>query len=248
MRLSFGRAQLVGLVAIALAAAGLLVAPSTGHRQPQSPTSAGTDSTLPILEAVLARDGLAAALDSLDRRAARDSALLRNGHQIAHTLGRDAVARAGGDASVIRMCRPSLASGCYHGVVEAAVGTGRRVDMPKLERLCLGMDGPGGPAPAFECLRGVGHGVLGTVGHDVAAALAYCEELSAPRRAASCRSGAFMEAITGAMGPPMTHDMHAAAPGGARGHIPPFTINAADTAYVRLCRKAAELEVATVRP
>jgi hypothetical protein len=180
------------------------------------------------MEAVLRRDGLGAALDSLERRSARDSAVLRDGHQMAHALGRDAVAMHGGEASIIRECRPSFASGCYHGVVEAAVRHEGRIDMAQLERLCVSMDGPAGPGPGFECIHGLGHGVLGAADRDLAATLRYCDALSTPRRAASCHSGAFMEAITGALSPPMAHKMHAQAADHAHAAASPLTINPAD--------------------
>jgi hypothetical protein len=197
----------------------------TGRRPPPA---AVPDTTLPSMEAVLRRDGLGAALDSLERRSARDSAVLRDGHQMAHALGRDAVAMHGGEASIIRECRPSFASGCYHGVVEAAVRHEGRIDMAQLERLCVSMDGPAGPGPGFECIHGLGHGVLGAADRDLAATLRYCDALSTPRRAASCHSGAFMEAITGALSPPMAHEMHAHAADHAHAAASPLTINPAD--------------------
>lgn len=157
-------------------------------------------AVLPAMEAVLRRDGLAAALDSLEGRAAADSSLQRGGHQLAHALGRDAVALAGGNAAVLRQCRPSFASGCYHGVVEAALQSAGRIDMPGLERLCLGLADSAGPAPGFECLHGLGHGVLGARQYDLAATLRDCDALSTDRRRTSCHLGAFMEAVNAALG------------------------------------------------
>jgi hypothetical protein len=215
------------LASVALVAAVLLgLGPG---RRPSPVGASGTpDTTLRSLEAVLHRDGLGAALDSLERRGARDSTVLRDGHQMAHALGRDAVAQQGGDASIIRECRPSFASGCFHGVVEAAVRHEGRIDMAQLERLCVSMDESGGPGPGFECLHGLGHGVLGAVDRDLAATLRHCDALSTPRRAASCHSGAFMEAITGAMGPPMAPEMHGHAADYAHAAARPLATDPAD--------------------
>jgi hypothetical protein len=219
---------LLGLLGSVVLAAGVLLGLDAGRKSSAADTSTLPDTSLRSMEAVLRRDGLDAALDSLERRAARDSAVLRDGHQMAHALGREAVAQHGGDAAIIKECRPSFASGCYHGVVEAAVHHEGRIDMAGLERLCVSMDESGAPAPGFECLHGLGHGVLGAVARDLAATLRHCDALSIPRRAASCHSGAFMEAITGAMGPPMAHEMHAHAPDHAHGAAQPLAIDPAD--------------------
>ena len=187
----------------------------------------GADTVLSSMEAVLRREGLGAALDSLALRADRDSALLRDGHQMAHALGRQAVAGHGGDAAIIRECRPVFASGCYHGVVEASLQAAGRIDMPELERLCLAVEGSAGPGPAFECVHGLGHGVLGARGYDLQATLRDCDALSAPRHAASCHSGAFMEAISSALGTPAMGGAHAHAAGGEH-HSRTLAIDAAD--------------------
>ncbi len=153
--------------------------------------------------AVLHRQGLAAALDTLERAAERDSAVMRDAHQTAHALGRQAVVDQRGDASVIRQCSPRFASGCYHGVVEASLRARGRVDMADLERMCVGAGGADQPAPVYECLHGLGHGVLGGVGMDLPLALKDCDRLTKPHFRESCHSGAFMEAISTAIGGPM---------------------------------------------
>lgn len=158
------------------------------------------DAPLRGVMAVLHQQGLAAALDTLEHWAARDSAVLRGGHQIAHALGREAVAARSGNAAVIRECRPAFASGCYHGVVEASLWGGERVDVSRLQRLCVEAASSAGPGPGYECVHGLGHGVFGAVGSDIQAALHLCDALSTARLRASCHSGAFMEAISSALG------------------------------------------------
>jgi hypothetical protein len=228
VRLIRTRLVLVASLASVVVLAGVLLGLDTERQRSHTPQSGTSDTSLRSMEAVLRRDGLDAALDSLERRAARDSTVLRDGHQMAHALGRDAVTQHGGDASIIRECRSSFASGCYHGVVEAALGHTGRIDMAQLEHLCVSIDGPGGPAPGFECIHGLGHGVLGAVDRDLAATLRHCDALSTARRAASCHSGAFMEAITGALGLPMTHEMHSHAADHAHAAARPLAIDPAD--------------------
>lgn len=228
MRLTLSRGLLLGLLAPTVLVGGFLLAPTWGHHHSAAAAGAGADTVLKSMEAILQHQGLAAALDSLTLRAARDSALLRDGHQMAHALGRQAVAAHGGDASIIRECRPVFASGCYHGVVEASLHAAGRIDMPELERLCVGVEGPGGPGPGFECIHGLGHGILGAVGYDIHAALQDCDALSTPRRAASCHSGTFMEAINSALGAPAMHGAHVHAEGHQQHAAQDLTIDAAD--------------------
>jgi len=186
------------------------IAPAGGHEWAGPPAE---DPRVQGAFEVLHRRGLAAALDSLERIAARDSAVMRGAHQTAHALGREAVAQSDGDASVIRQCSPRFASGCYHGVVEASLRARGRIDMAELERMCAGSGGAEQPGPVYECLHGLGHGVLGAAGMDLPLALRDCDALSQPPFQESCHSGAFMEAISAALGGSAAPGMHGHAMG-----------------------------------
>ena len=213
MRLRLSRKLVASVVAPAVLAVGVLLAVTSARRPERYQAAPGRDTVLPALQAILRRQGLAAALDSLAVRAALDSTLLPDAHQMAHALGREAVAEHGGDAGVIRECSPAFASGCYHGVVEASLHAAGRIDVARLERLCTEIQGAASPGTAFECLHGLGHGILGAVGYDIRTALGYCDALSTPERAAPCHSGAFMEAINYAVGAPGVRGAHAHSPG-----------------------------------
>ncbi|HEY9507439.1 MAG TPA: hypothetical protein VIQ27_15825 [Gemmatimonadales bacterium] len=196
----FGRRQGV-LLATLLAFSGV-VALRTCRREVASAVWTEVDENDPRVVGVfltLHRHGLAAALDSLERQSKRDSLVLRAGHQLAHALGRQAVVSEGGSDSVIAQCRASFSSGCYHGVVEASLGDRRAVDMGALEHMCAGAGGIRESASLFECIHGVGHGVLGAVGGDVSRALLDCDGLSSEPLRGSCHEGVFMEAITTAI-------------------------------------------------
>jgi hypothetical protein len=142
--------------------------------------------------------GLAAALDSLEHQASRDSLVLRSGHQLAHALGRRAFASAGQDDTVITHCRSDFGSGCYHGVVEATLKQ-HAVAMDALERMCAAAGSQARLGSLFECVHGVGHGVFGATGGDVSQALHDCDKLSSDALRNSCHEGVFMEAITTAV-------------------------------------------------
>ncbi len=218
------RRALLTALAVALLAGVLAIG---SERRQNAPGDSG-ETVLRTMKVILESHGLATTLDSLADWASRDSVLQREGHQLAHALGQRAVAGHGGDATVIRECRPVFASGCYHGVVEAFLIAAGRIDMPELERLCRSVEGPGGPGPGFECIHGLGHGVLGAHRYDMEATLRDCDALSTPRLAASCHAGAFMEAINAAVGAPAMHGPHGHAAGHATRAAPSFAIDPAD--------------------
>jgi hypothetical protein len=204
------RRGLLFLVVPLVAAGGVLLA-TLGLRDRTPP---------PSVFVVLARSGLRAALDSLERQAAADSLVLRSGHQLAHALGREAVTRSGGDPAVLGQCRPVFASGCYHGVVEALLKLRGRVDMAELQGMCEAAASEGARGPVHECVHGLGHGVLGAVGLDLDETLRHCDALAGPDFVVACREGAFMEGITTALArqgdhPAHAHGSHEAAGGGA---------------------------------
>ena len=205
------RRLLFRLLATPVLVGGILLSVTRQRNPVDSTGGVKSDTMLESIRAILRREGLAAALDSLAVRAARDTTLHRDGHQMAHVLGREAAIDYTGDVTIIRECRPVFASGCYHGVVEASLQVAGRIDIPELERLCTVVEGSGGPGPKFECVHGLGHGILGARAYDLEAALKDCDALSTPRLAGSCHAGAFMEAISSALGAPAIHGAHALA-------------------------------------
>ena len=209
LRVSLSCRTLQWVLAAVFLALTLLVGRGIAERRPfRIDPREHTPAARHVAELVLRRDGLAAALDTLERLAVTDTTVQRDGHQMAHALGREAVALHAGDAAVVRDCRPVFASGCYHGVVEAALHAAGHIEVRGLERLCAAAEGPTGPGAAFECIHGLGHGILGARGYDLEATLQDCDLLSTRRRAASCYSGAFMEAINSALGVPAMPGSH----------------------------------------
>ena len=172
-------------------------------------------------------------MEALLREAAADSAVLRDAHQLAHALGRGALQANGGDPSVINQCRPDFGAGCFHGVVEAYLNARGRLDMTELERMCTGVGDDARPGVVYECMHGLGHGVLGILGLDYRRALERCDELSRPRFARSCEEGVYMEAIDDAIADHAGQgDHHAHAAGAHHAHSVPaqsrIQINADD--------------------
>jgi hypothetical protein len=71
--------------------------------------------------------------------------------------------------------------------------------MSELERMCAAAGSAERPGPVTECVHGLGHGVLGALSLDLDRTLAHCDALSTPDRRGGCYSGAFMEAVMGAL-------------------------------------------------
>jgi hypothetical protein len=190
------RRGLLFLVATLVVADSALVAALAFRAQ--SETGPGNRVTHQLL-ASLDQSGLPAALDLLESLGATDSLVLRDGHQLAHTLGRLALTRSGGDPRILAQCRPTFSSGCYHGVVEALLNLRGRVDMAELQRMCEVMEDSQGSGAVYECVHGLGHGLQGALRADVDEALRHCDLLIRHTFATSCHEGVFMEAITSAL-------------------------------------------------
>jgi hypothetical protein len=197
----------VVLLVAAGALLGWLAARPHGSAAPGWTTLKQDDPRVAAAFEALRRDGLPAALDTLERLASRDSLVLRDGHQFAHSLGRRALASSGGNPEILAQCRPVFASGCYHGVVEEYLGARGDIDMAELERMCSA-GAVQEPGRLYECMHGLGHGVLGAVGLDSRAALHACDALSTSRFRSSCHEGVFMEAINSALAPAGARDLH----------------------------------------
>jgi hypothetical protein len=152
---------------------------------------------------LVARDqGVRPALDSLSVLARGDQQLDLQGHQIAHALGRFAVAQRNHDAAVFAECRPTFLSGCYHGVLEGWLAGHPGADAASLRGLCSSPAMAQLPPYAFrECAHGLGHGLAGMHGHDLFAALPGCDTALATELARrECYDGVFMENVVHSLG------------------------------------------------
>jgi plastocyanin len=112
-------------------------------------------------------------------------------HQEAHNIGRMGYEiykeKAFGE------CNASCHSGCYHGAMEKFLneqGTEKLAE--NIDRICKSFPTS---FSVFECLHGVGHGVLAYVDYDLPEALKECQKLSDAFGRDSCYGGVFMENI-----------------------------------------------------
>jgi hypothetical protein len=142
------------------------------------------------------RRGPANAIRVFERRMRTDSSVFLDCHRIAHTIGSAALARFHGDiAEAFARGSSVCASGYYHGILERAfVGLStRRQIAAAARRLCLAAHLRRDRFLRFQCLHGLGHGLMIQSGDTLPFALSICDELHTVWQQRSCYGGAFME-------------------------------------------------------
>jgi hypothetical protein len=158
------------------------------------------------------------AMDVVARLGATDG----GGHGLTHMVGiRGYRGRGHGAASRSRRAPPFHQSGCYHGVIQAYFNELRQAHGPaamtaeRLDAVCAPYRGPDGDQwQRFQCLHGMGHGVMLVHDNHLPRALGACDLLSDSWEREVCYGGAFMENVMGVIAP---HHAHVAE-GVAGGH------------------------------
>ncbi|PIR82768.1 hypothetical protein COU20_00355 [Candidatus Kaiserbacteria bacterium CG10_big_fil_rev_8_21_14_0_10_59_10] len=117
-------------------------------------------------------------------------------HQEAHVVGKAAYELYG--AEVFRRGSMECHSGFIHGAMETFLSQQGTADLAeKIGELCAAFPSSFG---IFECLHGVGHGVMAYQNYDLPAALEECGKLETDFDRSSCYGGVFMENIVAAQG------------------------------------------------
>lgn len=117
-------------------------------------------------------------------------------HQEAHNVGR--LGYSVEKEKAFQSCDASCHSGCYHGAMESFLNEQGTANLAlNIDRICETFETSFG---VFECLHGVGHGVLAYMDYDVPEALSQCGTLKDSFSQNSCYGGLFMENILTAQG------------------------------------------------
>ena len=118
-------------------------------------------------------------------------------HQLAHVIGREAKYLYPSVAEAFSHGDSFCWSGYYHGIMEAIVADAPREELPRmLDTFCVEI--PGKAQFSFDyynCVHGIGHGLMGIHQNELPAVLAACDDLTGGWEEDSCWSGAFMENI-----------------------------------------------------
>jgi Cytochrome C oxidase, cbb3-type, subunit III len=147
------------------------------------------------------REGAKPALDLFEEKMT-EQPIEADCHRIAHTIGAASLEYYDGSvAKALANGRSTCWSGYYHGVVERSfVGT-ERADLPKRSReICRDPDIRRTSFLAYQCVHGLGHGLMIHTGYDLPGALKVCNQLETGWDHDSCEAGVFMENISSSYG------------------------------------------------
>jgi hypothetical protein len=142
------------------------------------------------------------ALRVFDRMMGTDSAVESNCHRIIHSIGSASLARYEGNvARAFAEGSASCWSGYYHGILERAFVDADPDDLGTISRrLC---DDEGIRATdylAYQCVHGLGHGLMIYTGYNLPVSLEVCDQLATDWDQSSCSGGVFMENISSSYG------------------------------------------------
>jgi hypothetical protein len=126
-------------------------------------------------------------------------------HRVVHTIGAAALARYHGNVSRTFADGSSICwSGYYHGVLERALLNVTSYRPAALGRVAGGLcrDAVEHMTPwiAYQCLHGLGHGLMITTGLQLPLALDVCRQLARRWDRDACKGGVFMENIQSSYG------------------------------------------------
>ena len=124
-----------------------------------------------------------------------------NCHRVAHAIGSASLARNTGDVGkTFAQGSSSCFSGYYHGVLERSLVGVRGYQPDALgavaRDLCSEVEAEASVWLAYQCLHGLGHGLMITTGYTLPLSLKVCDRLGTPWARTSCNGGVFMENIS----------------------------------------------------
>lgn len=148
------------------------------------------------LDSLATRGEVRKAMGTLSQLGIIDVDAKRDGHVYAHGIG-IAAGKAGKNvATTFAKCDESNQSGCYHGVIQAYFDAVDTIGPSQVNALCQDFRGPQGDRwLRFQCVHGMGHGLMAIYKHDVPKALTTCDYLDDDWDRRSCYGGTFMESV-----------------------------------------------------
>ncbi len=116
-------------------------------------------------------------------------------HRIAHALGAGGLAHYDGDVGSAFVDGSAVCwSGYYHGILERAFAGVSEEDLPAVSRrLCESAQVRRSDFIAYQCVHGLGHGLMIYTDYDMPMSLETCDALVTSWDQTSCTGGVFME-------------------------------------------------------
>jgi mono/diheme cytochrome c family protein len=147
-------------------------------------------------------DGPKAALAQLQVTLQTDRSVQVDCHRIAHQMGSAALSRFKDRVAPAFIAgNPICASGYYHGIIERAFlgqPTARLATVAR--QLCSDPQINVQRFLAYQCIHGLGHGLMIYTGYDLPNSLKTCDELRTGFDRVSCSGGVFMENFNSSYG------------------------------------------------
>lgn len=147
------------------------------------------------------RNGPKSALDLFEEKMA-DQPIESDCHRIAHTIGAASLEHHDGSvAKALANGRATCWSGYYHGVVERSFVGSTKEQLPARAReICDDPDIRKTSFLAYQCVHGLGHGLMIHTGYDLPGSLRVCDKLATGWDSDSCEAGVFMENVSSSYG------------------------------------------------
>jgi hypothetical protein len=145
------------------------------------------------------RNGPASAIRLFDKEIRTDPEVERNCHRIAHTIGSAALARFDGNVGRAFTAGSAIcSSGYYHGLLERAfAGLSSDEELARAaSRVCDEAEITRTTYFHYQCIHGLGHGLMITTAYDLPYSLSVCDRLATSWAQVSCTGGVFMENIS----------------------------------------------------
>ena len=148
---------------------------------------------------VMRNEGADVAVAEIAALSESDEYVARDCHQVVHDLGNDAAEHYGDVGIALTYEGSACWSGYYHGVVEYAIsqfaGTALFEEMPNI---CTTAAEREYSFTHYNCVHGLGHGVMLNLDGDLFGSIPYCETLPDRWELSSCVGGAIMENVVSA--------------------------------------------------
>ena len=181
--------------------------PAAGSFEPDETELTGCDGDFRCLEQAFGnlafRDGPGSAIRLFDDRIRNDPKVERNCHRIAHMIGSAALARFDGNVGRAFTAGSAIcSSGYYHGLLERAfAGVSSDQELARAAgRICDEAEIKRTTYFHYQCIHGLGHGLMITTAYDLPYSLSVCDRLATSWAQASCTGGVFMENISSSYG------------------------------------------------
>jgi len=147
-------------------------------------------------------EGPKVALARLQTMSTSNSDVAGNCHRIAHRMGSASLSRFDDDVAPAFIAgTPICASGYYHGIIERAF-LGQPTDKLGVvaRRLCSDSQIADQRFLLYQCIHGLGHGLMIYTGYDMPGSLKTCDGLRTDFSQVSCSGGVFMENFNSSYG------------------------------------------------